>query len=85
MQPVLRPEVQRMLVEEFYPPLGTTSVPGNMGALRIDACEISAWLGQQRQMKGAQMLSLAAVLKNLTSGQRLRTALSKATGSDDDQ
>ena len=81
MRPVLRPEVQRMLVEEFYPPLGTTSVPGNMGALRVDSSGINDWLSHQRQQKGAQMLSVAAVLKNLTSGSRLKAALKKSSAS----
>jgi pentatricopeptide repeat protein len=76
MRPVLRPEVQRMLVEEFYPPLSTASVPGNMGALRVPAEDIDAWLSHQREQKGARMLTLAAVLKN--SGNRLRSALSRA-------
>ena len=78
MRPVLRPEVQRMLVEEFYPPLGTTLVPGNMGALRVASEDINAWLEYQRQQKGARMLFVAAVLKNLASGRRLLAALSKA-------
>jgi pentatricopeptide repeat protein len=78
MRPVLRPEIQRMLVEEFYPPLSTTSVPGNMGALRVASEEINAWLDCQRQQKGARMLSVAAVLKNLSSGSRLKEALSRA-------
>jgi hypothetical protein len=76
MRPVLRPEVQRMLVEEFYPPLSTASVPGNMGALRVPSEDIGAWLSHQREQKGVRMLSLAAVLKN--SGNRLRSALSRA-------
>ncbi|CAM9429297.1 unnamed protein product, partial [Chrysoparadoxa australica] len=29
LQPVVRPEVQRMLIEEFYPPLYSFTVPGN--------------------------------------------------------
>jgi pentatricopeptide repeat protein len=78
MRPVLRPEVQRMLVEEFYPPLNTASVPGNMGALRVPSEDIDAWLSHQREQKGARMLTVAAVLKNLSSGNRLRSALSKA-------
>lgn len=77
MRPVLRPEVQRMLLEEFYPPLGTTTLPVNMGALRISSIDINAWLDHQREQKGVQMLSVAAVLKNLASGTRLRAALSK--------
>jgi hypothetical protein len=78
MRPVLRPEIQRMLVEEFYPPLSTTSVPGNMGALRVASEGINAWRDYQRQQKGARMLSVAAVLKNLSSGCRLKEALSRA-------
>jgi hypothetical protein len=47
MRPVLRPEIQRMLTEEFYPPLSTTSVPGNMGALMVPVEDIEAWVSNQ--------------------------------------
>jgi Smr domain/PPR repeat len=80
MRPILRPEVQRMLMEEFYPPLSTTSIPGNMGALRISSTEITRWLGHQHQQRSAQMLSVAAVLKEISSGDRLRAAVSRVLG-----
>ena len=34
-RPVFCPEVQRMLMEEFYPTLDNVSVPGNVGALEV--------------------------------------------------
>ena len=78
MRPVLRPVVQRMLVEEFYPPLSTISVPGNMGALRISSSDITEFLSHQRQQKGARLLLVAAMLKNIVApGGRLRTALAQ--------
>ena len=85
MRPVLRPEVQRMLVEEFYPPLSTTSVQGNLGALRVPASDILEWLIHQRQQKGARMLTVAAVLKSLSSGNFLRAAVTKAVDSQKQQ
>ena len=75
MRPVLRPEVQRMLLEEFYPPLSTTSIPGNMGAVRIPSSDISAWLSHQRKQKGSRMLAVASVLRNLSSVDRLRQSI----------
>lgn len=75
LRPILRPEVQRMLSEEFYPPLSTSSIPGNLGALRVPSNDISLWVQQQREQKGARMLAIADALKNLTSGDRLRRAL----------
>ncbi|KAL7567972.1 hypothetical protein ACA910_019680 [Epithemia clementina (nom. ined.)] len=77
MRPVLRPEVQHMLVEEFYPPLSTTSVPGNMGALRVPAGDIAEWLRHQRQQKDARLLGVAAALKCLTSGHSIRAAVAR--------
>ena len=78
MRPVLRPVVQRMLVEEFYPPLSTISVPGNMGALRISSSDINEFLNHQRQQKGARLLLVAAMLKNIVApGGRLRAALAQ--------
>ncbi len=72
LRPILRPEVQRMLLEEFYPPLNTMSVPGNIGALTILAQDIEAWQEQQQQQKGIRMLKLATVLRNLSSQERLK-------------
>jgi len=72
LRPVLRPEVQRMLLEEFYPPLNTMSVPGNIGALTILAHDIEAWQEHQQQQKGVRMLKLASVLRNLSSQERLK-------------
>jgi pentatricopeptide repeat protein len=75
LRPVLRPEIQRMLLEEFYPPLSTTSIPGNIGALRVPANDVKEWVLEQRQQKGARMLAIADVIKNLTSGERIRKSI----------
>lgn len=77
MTPVLRPEVQRMLSEEFYPPLNTVSVPGNMGALKVFSNDIAAWQHHQEEQKGARLLALAATLKNLSSVDRIRKSIEK--------
>ncbi len=82
MRPILRPAVQRMLVEEFYPPIGTTSIPGNMGALRICSEDIHAWLKFQRQQKGARMIEVATALKKLSSGSALKAVLRSAKSTD---
>jgi Smr domain len=65
LRPILRPAVQQMLVEEFYPPLATTTSPGNTGVLVIPPGEISSWLDYQCQQRGVRMLLVAAMLKNL--------------------
>jgi pentatricopeptide repeat protein len=75
MRPVLRPEVQRMLMEEFYPPLSTVSIPGNMGAVRIPYLDIRGWLYHQRREKGSRMLAVASVLRNVASIDRLRRSI----------
>jgi pentatricopeptide repeat protein len=67
MRPVLRPEVQRMLVEEFYPPLGSSSVPGNLGALRVNADDIRVWLDKQQVAKRSRVLAVAALLKRISA------------------
>lgn len=74
-RPVLRPEVQRMLTEEFYPPLGTSSIPGNMGALLVPSKDIKGWLDHQRKQKGERLLIVADVLRDISSGNRLERAL----------
>ena len=84
MRPVLRPEVQRMLLEEFYPPLSTTSIPGNMGAVRIPSTDISAWLRHQRKQKGSRMLAVASVLRNLSSVDRLRQSIALKLQAEED-
>ncbi|KAL7541263.1 hypothetical protein ACHAXR_012024, partial [Thalassiosira sp. AJA248-18] len=74
-RPILRPEVQRMLTEEFYPPLGTSSIRGNMGALLVPSEDIKAWLGHQQQQKGDRLLFVADMLRDISSGNRLEKAL----------
>ena len=75
MKPVLRPEIQRMLTEEFYPPLNTASVPGNMGALIVPLTDIQAWVSHQRQMKGLRMLTVADMIKSLSGLKRIRRSI----------
>lgn len=84
LRPILRPEVQRMLLEEFYPPLNTISVPGNTGALTVLAQDIEAWQEQQQQQKGIRMLKLASVLRNLSSQERLKKIISMKLDSESD-
>lgn len=79
LRPVLRPEVQRMLLEEFYPPISTSSIPGNTGALHVSAEDIREWLTHQRAQTGARLMTVASILKGLSSGERLRKALTKST------
>eukprot|EP00557_Chaetoceros_sp_GSL56_P013304 CAMPEP_0176477508 /NCGR_PEP_ID=MMETSP0200_2-20121128/661_1 /TAXON_ID=947934 /ORGANISM="Chaetoceros sp., Strain GSL56" /LENGTH=1340 /DNA_ID=CAMNT_0017873325 /DNA_START=343 /DNA_END=4365 /DNA_ORIENTATION=+ len=77
LRPVLRPEVQRMLMEEFYPPISTSSLPNNMGALKISSHDINGWIKHQEEEKGARFLAMAGVLKSITSGSRLKKLLSR--------
>ena len=79
MRPILRPEVQRMLMEEFFPPLDTVSIPGNMGAIRVPSEGIHEWVDHQRQQKDVRMLAVAALLKDITSGNRLKKAFAKVS------
>jgi pentatricopeptide repeat protein len=77
LRPILRPEVQRMLMEEFYPPISTVSMPGNMGALKVSAADVNEWMNHQQQQKGVRLLTVAEILKSFTSGSLLRRALSR--------
>jgi len=74
-RPVLRPEVQRMLTEEFYPPLSTSSMPGNLGALLVPGEDIEAWLNYQQVQKGERLMFVADVLRGISSGSRIEQAL----------
>ena len=82
-RPILRPEVQRMLTEEFYPPLGTSSIAGNMGALLVPSKDIKAWRRHQRQQKGERLLFVADMLRDISSGSRLERALMRKLKSED--
>lgn len=75
LKPILRPEVQRMLTEEFYPPLTSMSLPKNMGALLVPHADIDAWLAHQNQKKDERLLSVADILRDVSSGSRLERAL----------
>ena len=74
-RPILRPQVQQMLTEEFYPPLSSSSMKGNMGALQVPAADVNAWLLFHKQQRSAQMLALADVIRNISSGTRLIKSL----------
>jgi hypothetical protein len=76
-RPVVRPEVQRMLTEEFYPPLTTVSLSGNLGAVTVPAQEVEEWISFHREQRGIRMLALADVIRNLSSGSALRQSLEK--------
>jgi hypothetical protein len=75
LRPVLRPEAQRMLLEEFYPPLNSLTVTGNIGALKVLGEDIESWQKHQQEQKGARMLELAALLRNLSCQERLRRTI----------
>ncbi|CAM9162008.1 unnamed protein product [Discosporangium mesarthrocarpum] len=61
-QPVLRPEVQRMLMEEFYPPLDSATEPQNPGRVIISQASIQVWLEHNYEAKRPVMARLAAAL-----------------------
>lgn len=67
MSPVVRPEIQRMLTEEFFPPLSSSSLPGNIGAIQVPADDVAAWVQHQRQQKGARMLAVANAIKAVSN------------------
>lgn len=75
LKPVLRPEVQRMLTEEFFPPIGSSTVHGNLGALRLQRDDIAAWLNNQQQQKGERLLMIADALRGISSGTRIERAI----------
>ena len=75
LKPVLRPEVQRMLTEEFFPPIGSSTVQGNLGALRLQREDIAAWLNNQQQQKGERLLMIADALRGISSGARIERAI----------
>ena len=77
LRPILRPEVQKMLLEEFYPPISSSSIPRNMGALAIMRDDANAWIEHQQQQKGVRFLAVADALKTITTGARLKKLLSR--------
>ena len=81
LKPVIRPEVQRMLTEEFYPPLSSASIPKNTGALQVPAHDIQAWLRHQQQQKGIRLLLAADALRDISSGRRIEKALQSSGSS----
>jgi hypothetical protein len=62
LRPILRPQVQSMLTEEFYPSLNSLTVPGNTGCLVVPWQDILAWQNYQQEQKGARMMELASLL-----------------------
>ena len=64
-----------MLTEEFFPPLGSSTLPGNLGALTVRKEDVSKWLNNQQQQKGERLLMIADALRGISSGARLEQAI----------
>ena len=79
-RPILRPEVQRMLLEEFYPPINTHTARKNIGALIVNSSDVQLWLNYQKKQTAKRMLVLADILKSPMD--RLALLHSVATSSD---
>jgi hypothetical protein len=59
--PTLRPLVQDLLVEQYYPPIDSTTVPGNAGRVVVSRESLLAWLeGQAQAEEGAVAAGRAA-------------------------
>jgi len=58
LTPVVRPEVQQMLIEQFNPPISTWTSPGNTGRLVVGFDAINAWVDESDAMRGLLMAKL---------------------------
>ncbi len=74
---LLHQQVQRMLVEEFFPPLSSSTAPKNTGALKVSVTDVNAWIEHQQQQRGIRFLAIAESLKTITSGSRLKQLLKR--------
>jgi len=72
-KPTLRPEVQRMLVEEFYPPIYTSTKPGNSGRVLISQQMISDWIDYNKNARKSLMLRLTDVLQKRLCDEKKQT------------
>ena len=61
LQPVIRPEVQRMLCEEFYPPLHSVTATNNTGVLIIT--NLREWIKYNFDVKRAKLKEAADALR----------------------
>ena len=61
-RPVLRPDVQSLLVETFNPPISSWTAPGNTGRLLIGAEAIVAWAEETARSKASLMRRLSKVI-----------------------
>jgi len=52
------------LIEEFYPPINSSTLRKNMGAIRIDSADVNAWYDNQHKQIKKRMLILADILKS---------------------
>jgi DNA-nicking Smr family endonuclease len=51
-KPVLRGEVQDLLINEFYPPITSSTARNNLGALELDGGDVKEWVQWERKVKG---------------------------------
>ena len=73
LKPVLRPEVQRMLCEEFFPPLNTATGEGNVGVLEVH--NVAEWREHNWTQKKAKFMKIAGAIRNVED--RLKSAVGK--------
>jgi len=77
LRPVLRPEVQRMLSEEFYPPLNTVTGArgrGDMGVLEVD--NVGEWREYNRVVRDEKIKIVGSLLGNV--GRKVHAATKRA-------
>jgi hypothetical protein len=80
-QPVLRPEVQRLLIEEFYPPLSTSTAPANPGRIIVKAAEVRAWTDYNLKTRSELLSQIGGSVKRRAA---LAAAALAATSSSGD-
>jgi len=56
-----------MMMEEFFPPLSTTTMVGNTGAILVEKSDVVKWLEYNKEKKEEHIRNVGAVLMNLSS------------------
>ena len=74
-EPVLRPQIQELLIEAIYPPLPSYTLKGNMGAIMLEREGVREWVNYESWVKGRLLVGVAGRLRGV--GERVRMAVEK--------
>ena len=74
-EPILRPQIQDLLIDAIYPPLPSYTLRGNLGAIMLEREGVREWVSWESWVKGRLLVGVAGKLRGV--GERVRKAVER--------